>query len=464
MPKTVALLVEPSVEYPMVLPNTGMNLGLLRIAGAIRKKFPEIEPYFWSAQINKATKEITHTQVKQFTDVLCELSPKYCFISALTCQIEEAIQLCREAHKFGVKVVVLGGLFATLVSDIAEQVLSDFDYIISGAGEIPCINIIKATENETHMDKVICSSRQGTIPSDTLSITPDYNIFQHDIACALELPATMELSRGCNNCCKFCTLVEKSRGIIYEKPKQLALQERELLRLGYTKAVICDDTFLCNKRMYIPMLEEMKRQSGMGLSKTILTRIDLITPEMVNLFKKYNVSEVIIGVEHIDSSILKNMGKTSSPNEWKHKVVESLKLLSQNNIISHPIYMLGWVGETQSTLNNLVDFAIIHGQHESVQPFVSFCTPHPRSYMWNNRKSIGLELFPASLASYTHLSPVAFPMTLGDKDKSLELLVNAHNSIRTETNGLKRNPLIDLGSPFISGTIEKLLIWDGEQK
>ena len=464
MKRTVALLVEPSIEYPILLPNTGMNLGLLRLAGAIRSNFPAIEPYFWSAQINKAAKEIANIQVKEFIELLKEISPKYCFISALTCQIENAIRLCKIAHEFGVEVVVLGGVFATLVGDIAEKALQEFDYIVAGSGEAACINIIRATETHSYIKKVINSPRQGKIPNDTFSITPDFSIFPHDIARSLELPAVMEFSRGCSNHCKFCTLVEKSRGMSYENPKCLASQEREFLEAGYRKAIICDDTFLYNKKKSITQLEEMRKQSGMGLSKTIMTRVDLITPEIVSLFKIYNVSEVIIGVEHVDGFMLKSMNKTISPKVWRSKVIESLRLLSQNDIISHPIYMLGWMGESQKTLDNLVNFAVTHGQHEKVQPFVSFCTPHPGSHIWKNRKDMGIELFPASLSSYTHLSPVAFPITLGNKDKSLKLLVEAHNTIRIETNGFKRNPIINLDYPYIPSTIEKLLIWDGEQK
>lgn len=423
---------------------------------------PRHRSVFFSEQLHKAAQDVAWIKTDDFEKTIEKIKPKYCFISSLTCQINRAIEMCKLAKSRGVEIVALGGVFATLVGKFAELTLDMFDYIIAGAGESACVDIIQATERHISLDKIICTSRQGTLSNDCFKFKPDFSIFPHDLAQCLDIPATIEYSRGCTHNCKFCTLVERSRGISFEKPDRLAAYEEELLYWGYKRVIVCDDTFLSNLKVGMNQLCAIEKRTGEGLSKTVMTRIDLITHEMVKLLKKHNVTEVLLGVEHVNRYMLERMGKTPKPDEWKKMVEKSLKLLSDNEIVSHPIYMLGWCGETEKTLMDLVDFAIKNGQPDNIQPFVAFCTPHPRSNLWLERNDLGLNLFPASLASYTHLSPVAYPITLGKEEKALERLVQAHNAIRLETNGFYRNPLINLKNPYIAGPMNDLLLWDGD--
>lgn len=462
MKEIVALFVEPKIDYPNPVPNTGMHLGLLQIATAVKKSISNIKPVFWSEQICLCASYVKRRTTECFKDIIIKTSPKYCFISALSCQINRASELCREAHNLGVQIVVLGGVFASFAGKINAPVLSDFDYIVSGSNLNSCVDIIHAIESKISIERIIDSDTKCANKISPFSLLPDYSIFPNEIAVDLQLPAVIELSRGCNNNCKFCTLIEHSRGVVYNSATNLAYQEKTLLDLGYKKAIICDDTFLLDEKVCISQLDKMRNTSQTGLSKIVMTRVDIINKRTVELFKEYNISEVVIGVEHIDASILESMNKTRNAIAWKNKVKEALRLLSDYGIVSHPIYMLGWSGETEYTLNELVDFAINNGQRECVQPFVSFVTPHPGSYLWFHRKDFGINLFPASLMSYTHLSPVSYPITLGNKDTAIEILVEAHNAIRTETGVNKRNPIIDINKPYIKGSINELLIWDGD--
>lgn len=461
MKEIVALFIEPKIDYPNPIPNTGMHLGLLQIASAVKKALPFIVPVFWSEQINLCSSYVKGSTSEEFKAVILKDNPKYCFISALSCQINRASELCREAHELGVQTVVLGGVFASFAGKINAPLLSDFDYIVCGSSLNSCIDIINAVENNITIERIIDSDTNCTNKILPFSISPDYRFFPNKTAVDLQLPAVLEFSRGCNNNCKFCTLVEHSRGIVYNSAEHLAHQEKTLLEFGYKKAIISDDTFLLNEKICVSQLDKMRSASENGLSKIVMTRVDMINRRTAELFKKYNISEVVIGVEHINASILESMNKTHNAKEWKGKVKNALDILSDYDIVSHPIYMLGWSGEKEDTLKELVDFAVVNGQRDTVQPFVSFVTPHPGSYLWSHRKELGINLFPASLMSYTHLSPVSYPLTLGDRYTAIELLVEAHNVIRTETGVYKRNPVIDINNPYIKGSIKELLRWDG---
>ena len=450
------LLIEPGMEYPNVVANTGMHLGLLRIAAAIHSKYPQIELVFWSAQFAKLSSSYPQTIV----DVCKNWLPDCCFISALTCQIDEAYAYCKQLHTLGCKTVVLGGAFASSARHKCLENLPEFDYVTAGAGENPSVQIVEDILTSQTRHGVFLDNRSNVFSDAVFCERPLYEIFPHHIATEHKINASIELSRGCNNNCSFCTLVERSRGIAYETPQTAALYEKEFVELGYKKLMICDDTFCINREKTINQLNVMQSVNGSGLEKIVLTRIDLITDDLVSLFLKHNVKEVMLGVEHVDSKMLQSMNKTRKPDTWTAKVVDALQRLSDNEIVAHPIYMLGWSGETQSSLERLVDFAVEHGQNPFVQPFVSFCTPHPGSGIWKHRKELGLELLPASFASYTHLSPVAYPTTLGNSDSALRRLVEAHNRIRVETHVQGRNPVIDFNSAFIPGDMNKILRWE----
>ena len=450
--------IEPEVVYPVLIPNTGMNLGLLKIAGALKRNYPNIHSFFWSEQIEKAGKEIANLEAETFETFLKRTSPDCCFISALTCQVDRARELCEIAKSMGVSTVALGGHFVSGVGELICKRLSGFDIFISGPGEETIVSIIENLLSHKPIPSYLSVDYRKKLSEDIFSVEPDFSIFPHDKAVSLGLAATMELSRGCNNHCKFCTLIEHSRGIAYESPARVKNYAKFFIQQGYKKAIICDDTFVISSRT-------LKQLKGMDFSKhllqkTVLTRVDCINPETAKQFARHQVREVILGVEHIDAEILKNMNKTLVPEDWAKIAQKAIACLSDYGIVSHPIFMLGWPGETTDTLLRLTEFAVSIGSDDLVQPFVSFCTPHPGSYLWKNRKKIGICLLPASLKSYTHLSPVAYPESLGNDDNALRRLVDAHNTIRVETGVSDRNPVIDIANPYILGSYEDLHMWD----
>ena len=136
------------------------------------------------------------------------------------------------------------------------------------------------------------------------------------------------------------------------------------------------------------------------------------------------------------------MNKTRKPSKWANTTREVIETVAGSGCIAHPVFMLGWPGDTAYKTEKLVEFVGEISSCSRVQPFVAFTTPHPGSRLWHQREALGLKVITSDLSRFIHFYPVALPLSMGDN--ALQILVDAHNRIRIETKMINRNPTIDL--------------------
>lgn len=439
------LFIEPYIDYINHIPNTGVHLGILSIISFVRSYRSDIDCRFFSEQIN-----IFIGKEERSEEIVKKWSPDVVCISSITSQFPRAVKIADLSKKNGA-FVILGNIFPSLNAVTILNEYEVFDLIVIGDGEETIAEILIHLEDDYSWkningiafrfeDKVKVNDLRQPLHFSSLP-APAFDIIPKKLFSSLSLPATIETSRGCPFNCNFCSLHEFTLGKYRVKSTHQVVRELFVLNeLGIKKIIVTDDTFTADRKRVVELCNEIERNK-FDFHFIVLTRIDLLDAEMVKYLSKAGVKEVLFGVEHIDSDALSSMRKTKETRNWSEIVLRNMFLLENSGIISHPIYLLGWPGDTKDKMKRLEAFAIENGQSELVEPFISFTTPHPGTKLWENRDELGIKVITSDLSKFLHLYPVAIPESLGES--GLLEMIDTHNRIRLETSMEMRNPLLN---------------------
>ena len=445
------MFIEPLIEYPVTMKesNVGLNIGLLSLASYIKSKVHDVKMMYFSQQLNKENGRAYDgkSEFKRF-------NPDVVAITSITANFPYAIDVAKMAKNAGA-FIILGGPYPTLNSQTILSTHENIDIIVHGEGEITLVEILKSLDDKNSLRNIngITYRHNGHIflnkaLSPNLKKLPDplYNLAPLKDFLRLNIPGSIQTARGCLFKCRFCIVKDICDGEYRTFPIQNIIRQLDTIEsYGFSKALIVDDTYTINKKRTFRICNQIKK-SDISLDLYCFTRVDFLDNQILEDMYMAGMREILIGAEVTDSNLLKSMNKVKNKpktlTNWKLQIKEVLKHAGKLGYTTHPVFILGWPGETKKTLEELTRFIISINSFDGVVPFLSFTTPHPGSELWHKRKELGLKITTNDLTKYTHLFPVSLPESLGSN--ALELLINNYNNIAEETGSQKYNPILDL--------------------
>jgi radical SAM superfamily enzyme YgiQ (UPF0313 family) len=297
-------------------------------------------------------------------------------ITATTPTIESAREVAEIARAtFPGSLIVIGGVHVT--SQPEETLQSDhFDAGILGEGEYTLLELVQRFEHEgaacfreirglayKAAGKVIVNQRRPLIqdldelPMPARHLLPPLTAYHPTPASYRRLPVGVLMSsRGCPYSCTFCD--RAVFGVSYRmRSVDLILDEMEELIYTYGAREIrfFDDTITVNRRKLFELVDKMKER-GMRIPWTALSRVDAITPVVLEKMKEGGCWQILIGVESGDDRMLRIMNKGTTV-EQNSKAV---KLMNAHGMGVRADFLLGVPGETRETLQKTLDFALEH--------------------------------------------------------------------------------------------------------
>jgi len=299
--------------------------------------------------------------------ILENFEPDLVLINVITASWYSANEIAKVIKFYDTSITIsIGGVFPTLIGKIIYNSFSHFDIIVIGEGEyIIGEAILSFLKLGTFKRGVFESSKEVPIPK------IDFNLVAENIKIIKDSNFPIETSRGCSFGCLFCYLRDFSKPLRYKNLNDLYSELQFLDSLGIHKLFFSDDNFDLNKRHCVKIVNFLK---SFNFDIILETRLENVTKERIKDLKEAGVSEIIYGVEHIDLSPLSMMKKCEPcmRREWKKIANENTRSLNKGDITSHPIFMLGLPGETNGSLNNLVNFACELGKLDNVQYFTNW--------------------------------------------------------------------------------------------
>lgn len=282
--------------------------------------------------------------------------------------------------------VILGGPNA---SNLRERILNNhpyIDYVVSGDGEETLVGIIEAVNGGKNLrevpnlwfrdenkkikftfDKNISLNEQPLFDFSHLvksnlkhydSRRPDY-IIDFD-----RTPIPLSSIRGCIKAskyrkCSYCQI--PTQGTRLMKPRMVWEQIKLLYeKYGVVEFFETGDDFIVGN--YPEKLLKAKPE-GLDVSFRIYTAPDKVSPEIARILKDLGVKEIFMGIENINSEILRKANKFYDVS----KVEESVRNCEYEGIKLFLPFLFGLPGETDETAKKNHEFAHkIAGNHKNV--------------------------------------------------------------------------------------------------
>lgn len=433
-------LVKPEVAYPVkkqgYAGDVGIPLGLLYLAGYVREH-------------NGADVRIIDQRLQRslgnsqgLEDAIGDA--EIVGVGACTAEAPGAFQVMCKAKRLG-RITIMGGIYPTFNT---EEVLRSgvVDYVVRGEGELGFSKLLKAIDGKMRFEEVpgLTFLRDGSIfhtsatemVKDLNTIPmPAYDLIPMETYAQMS-PAAIYAARGCPKACEFCTLNELWDFKYRKRSIDNVLTELQLFKeYGFKRVHFKDETITLNQRWCGELFDAIGN-ANLGISYKVKSRIDGINDPLLKRMKLGGVDTIHTGIETTSQTNLNSMSKQITVKE----IESAFDMLQQNGLKINPVYLFGWIGQTEEDLNRDAEFIAKTAQRGNVITYISFLTPHPGSHLTRIMNG-DLIVLSRDYARYTHKQPVAVPRSLGRE--GLDLMVKEYHHLREACNAKDVNPIID---------------------
>lgn len=334
-------------------------LDLMMISGYLRKEG------FDNTLLDANASRMTMEEVKEF---IAASAPDLVFFSTSTCTVHKDLLVAKAAKELPgeITAVVIG----THIMALPDETFKNAEYldvaIVSGEWEQAALNIVRNMSDLRSAKGIMFRDSDGRLvrteeqsPVEDLDSLgfPSHNKLDNSLygdPTSKRFPKTMVMGqKACINNCSFCcqpaffgapNIRKRSVGHFLEELKWVQ-------SLGY-KEVMFNDATLTADREWAASLFEGMIENNIDLAWNCSTRADCVTPEILALMKKAGCHTIAMGMESVDTTVLKNIRKGITPDQIT-KAVSMIKKQGMNTIL---FCVIGFPGETKESINKTINF------------------------------------------------------------------------------------------------------------
>ncbi len=397
------LFIEPPKDYWFVMgeylpPPTG----LLILAAYLERELPDIDIDILDCQ----------AEGKYWKDVenyIGSSPPSIVAVSGFTCNAYGCARIAEIVKKVSNDIITLVG--GVHFSQIPEESLADFpeiDYIVRGEGEETLVELVKSLKagkdigqvkglSFRHNGGIIHTPKQPLIENlDTLPY-PAYHLVEDNLdkyhftmmAGKNVRYMNMEGARGCVHKCSFCTQWKHWGGVWRTKSAKRIVDEIEYLhdKFGGQFIWFTDDNFDYKRRGKELWQELRPRKFTEDIMLFFQARTDDVAanPDLVGKLREVGNYWVMMGVEHHSEARLKEFKKGVKVSD----APKAIKVLNENDIFSHAMFVIGSRKDTAESIEQLRRFSMDLGSDFSIYTAL---TPFPgTAYFESARKNGWIE-------------------------------------------------------------------------
>jgi len=352
-----------------------------------------------------------HPIWEEVRDKISHFNPEVVGISVLTPKVPSAFKISAICKSINPNIiVVLGGHHPTIK---AQEMLSNenVDFVIRGEGEETAYELIDNLEN--------ASSSYHTIPG--LSFRDNGKIIHNiDRECignldSVPMPARDRLfnlqtytpvqlsmvmtSRGCPYQCGFCASHNMwGNKVRFRSIKNVLAEIKELKnRYAIKNITFMDDSFTVNRNRVKELCSALIEEH-LDITWGCLTRINMISDELISLMKKAGCTKVDVGIESGSQRVLDLINKGIT----LEQIREAIKILRRNKIFWSGFFMLGLPTETEV---EIFDTLRLLKELKPDWANMSIFTPYPGTMLYELAKEKGMVCEPVDYTLYSHQNP-----------------------------------------------------------
>lgn len=357
-------------------------LGLMYIAALlISKGFDDVKI------IDSQAEKLSYDEIGE--RVLKE-KPDMVGMTAMTFTMTDVMLSARTIKKVSPKTKIIIGGPHTDIYPVETINLPEIDFVIRKEGEYPFLHLAQLlaegkTADLSEVENLVWKDDYGKVRMNKLNM--DVNDYSQ-----MPLPArhlipidkyfsvmtennpitTMISAKGCPYKCIFCYKhIDK---LSYRSPESIADEIEHIKGLGIREIFFVDDTFYVNSNMAMKICDEIiKRKLGMPWGAR--ARVNNISDEMLEKFKKAGCRRLHIGVESGNDRILQNLNKKITVEMAK----KAFALCRKHKIDTLAYFIIGNPGEGRKEIEDTIKLA-----RELKPSFAQFSrmTPFPATKLY----------------------------------------------------------------------------------
>lgn len=322
--------------------------------------------------------------------------------SVMSCVFNSGIRLARVLKEENNNLItIFGGEHITAIfademqygSDLMTNTLKKnpaIDFLVPFEGEKALVGLIKGLEEGKLLDEIdgivfyknsathVTKRVPRIIDLDELPM-PDrsdlpYHKYHSPDDDNLEY---MHTARGCKFRCSYCcTPVSNPGAVAYNSAKRMA-DEVEFVYKNYKREsfFFCDELFTADPKRVEKFCNKLiGRRISEKINWRVFARVDDVSEGKINLslMKKAGLKGLFFGVESMNLSTLRKLGKGTNPEQ----IFKAIKITSKAGIDVWSSLMIGYPWETEEELKkSLADY--LKMKRYITHNYVSFITPFP---------------------------------------------------------------------------------------
>jgi radical SAM superfamily enzyme YgiQ (UPF0313 family) len=392
------LLVNPSYPFEEV-PRLLVTLPYL--ASALRAQGHEVE--ILDLLLARTTPEKIERCMEQ-------LRPQLVGITSVTLNHHIASYIAEIVRKCDERVpILMGGPHVSFEIEGSFRDLPALDYIAIGEGEHTVVELAHALEGRMDLRDVrglVLRDRSNggvvrTAPrplEDDLDALPDPARELMPLAryLAFDCLASVVTSRGCPHECAFCSAPAwTGRKVRYRTPSLCVDEIEGLAESGFREIAIEDDLFTLYRKHFLAVCGDLIRRD-LGVRWHAFSRVDTITPEIVETMARAGCQAICFGVESGSQAVLDLIHKRSN----LAKVRDAMRMTQEVGITALASFIIGLPGETEETLRQTVEFGrSLHDEFGSLYGF-HVLAPFPGTEVRRKAAEFGLEILHSDWREY----------------------------------------------------------------
>jgi anaerobic magnesium-protoporphyrin IX monomethyl ester cyclase len=431
MTLTKILFIEPPRNYWFVMgeylppPTT-----LLILAAYVERELPNIEVEVLDCQAQQITWEGLEHHIESS-------KPSVVLTSGFTCNAYSCARTAEITKQVDNDIItVVGGSHFSFTPEESLTNFPEIDIIIRGEGEQTLVNLLKALPTNKklhtiqgisyrHKQKIIHTEPQPLIKNlDTLPY-PAYHLVEDNIhqyhftmmAGRNTQYMILEGSRGCEYRCTFCTQWNHWQGQWRTKSIKRIADEIEYLNETYGGIFLwfTDDHINLAARGKKLYNELQKRPCKEDIMLFFQARTDDVAkhPTIIQNLRSVGTYWIMCGVENHSPTTLKEYKK----NVKTEHAYQTMKILKENDIFSHAMFVIGNRSDTQTSIEQLRHFS--YDLHPDFAIYTAL-TPFPGTIYFQKAHENGW-IQDYNYANYDMAHAIMPTETLSRKDVQHEL-------------------------------------------
>jgi len=218
----------------------------------------------------------------------------------------------------------------------------------------------------------------------------------------------VQSTRGCTYNCDFCPyMVSQTARFRRRKPVHVVEEIERNIRIHNIRSFLFRDICFTLNKQHSAEIAELMIDKNLRVEWACETRVDCLTPELIDLLHASGLRGVNLGLESPTNTVLSLNGKY-------HPVVgdqeRMISYLHDKGIRINAFYMLGLIGDTPETMQATIRYA---KQLNTMGAQFCITTPFPGTQTY---KALKNSLLTDDYAEFTEYQPVADIMTASPEE------------------------------------------------